>query len=523
VSRRLASAALAALACLCLACRRDGAAAAPAAHDANASLAQAAQPVGYPQGPWWRADISGVLVGVAHILITHARSAPTDGVLSLAGPRSSRSEGEALELAQRVSALCAAAPDRFGELVQEYSEDLATRPLAGRIGTVYAMQLPKAVVDALGNLKVGEVSRVVQTDLGYHVIRRLTVAPEQTVAGAEIQIHHRDSVALTAPGRERGRTRAEARALALEVWRQLRAEPDRFAQFVAQHSDAWSRVNDGALGDWSTYTAPEESPDVIGLSVLAGLEPGQISIVLEDQRGFRILKRTAVDGRLFAFSSFMIAHAMPAEPWADPSIVRSQADAARLAADALAHLRKKPGDFAEYRARHCDYAFCALEPVARPPFRNGYGGLDRQLAANPVGTVLPELIAAPGGFLIVKREDERAFMRPPREVSFELPRPTPENYATATGPQLLWFGARFKERALHELELSSDDKRQLSEKIDAAFAAIAAAEPQARPDTLAEFYRTVEGQFGQPVGNALRQVLDRASVELQGQTLDDPR
>ncbi len=68
----------------------------------------------------------------------------------------------------------------FASLARTYSED-ATGPKDGDLGYIRQGQVMKPFEEALFSLKVGEVSGVVETRLGYHLIKAVDRKPEMTV------------------------------------------------------------------------------------------------------------------------------------------------------------------------------------------------------------------------------------------------------------------------------------------------------------------------------------------------------
>jgi hypothetical protein len=62
--------------------------------------------------------------------------------------------------------------EAFNELVKEYSDDEVTRPANGATGNFERGAMPEAFERATFALAVGEVSDVVETPLGFHIIKR---------------------------------------------------------------------------------------------------------------------------------------------------------------------------------------------------------------------------------------------------------------------------------------------------------------------------------------------------------------
>lgn len=104
-------------------------------------------------------------IRVEHILITHARS---DG-LEQAGMRS---EAEALQRALDILFRATNGED-FEKLAQETSEDKMTAPKGGRLPPLSRGQAVPEFEEVAFGLKTGEISGVVKTPFGFHIIRRL--------------------------------------------------------------------------------------------------------------------------------------------------------------------------------------------------------------------------------------------------------------------------------------------------------------------------------------------------------------
>jgi peptidyl-prolyl cis-trans isomerase C len=68
----------------------------------------------------------------------------------------------------------------FASLARTYSED-ATGPKDGDLGYIRQGQVMKPFEEALFSLKTGEVSGVVETRLGYHLIKAVDRKPEMTI------------------------------------------------------------------------------------------------------------------------------------------------------------------------------------------------------------------------------------------------------------------------------------------------------------------------------------------------------
>jgi parvulin-like peptidyl-prolyl isomerase len=97
-------------------------------------------------------------VTASHILICHNESL---------GCHSNLTRQEAKELAEHVRTL--ATPENFADLARQYSMD-TTAPDGGDLGYIYKGMAVPTFEDAVFNLGVGDISDIVETDFGYHII-----------------------------------------------------------------------------------------------------------------------------------------------------------------------------------------------------------------------------------------------------------------------------------------------------------------------------------------------------------------
>ncbi|MDH2918557.1 MAG: SurA N-terminal domain-containing protein [Sideroxydans sp.] len=99
----------------------------------------------------------------AHILISVAATAP-------------QAEQDAAKAkAEQVLAQVNAAPTKFAELAKQFSQDPGSAPRGGDLGFFSAGMMVKPFSDAAFALKAGEVSGLVKSDFGYHIIKLTAV------------------------------------------------------------------------------------------------------------------------------------------------------------------------------------------------------------------------------------------------------------------------------------------------------------------------------------------------------------
>ena len=103
----------------------------------------------------------------SHILITSASDAPAEQRLK------AKSEAETLLEAVR------SAPDSFAEVAKKSSQDPESAPKGGDLDFFGRGAMVKPFEDAVFSMKKGDISEVVESDIGYHIIK-LTEVKEPT-------------------------------------------------------------------------------------------------------------------------------------------------------------------------------------------------------------------------------------------------------------------------------------------------------------------------------------------------------
>jgi peptidyl-prolyl cis-trans isomerase NIMA-interacting 1 len=103
-------------------------------------------------------------VGARHILIMHVRSKSKPESLT-------RTREQAMVRAEEcLRKIRGGTP--FEDMVKEYSDEPGAAERNGDLGVFDRTQMVKAFSDAAFMLKVGEVSEIVETPFGFHIIKR---------------------------------------------------------------------------------------------------------------------------------------------------------------------------------------------------------------------------------------------------------------------------------------------------------------------------------------------------------------
>ena len=111
----------------------------------------------------------------AHILITVAKQA------------SDADKQAAKAKAEQVLQQLKQSPAKFAALAKQYSQDPGSAANGGDLGLFGRGAMVKPFEESVFSLKVGEVSDLVQTDFGYHIIKLLAVKPAKIQALSEVK------------------------------------------------------------------------------------------------------------------------------------------------------------------------------------------------------------------------------------------------------------------------------------------------------------------------------------------------
>lgn len=167
----------------------------------------------------------------------------------------------------------------FTQLVRENSEDRDTLESGGAFGLRPASTLPPLFVNAVRGLKVGEVSQVVRSNAGFHIIK--LVERENVAQARYTQQRARHILLRTTP--KLGATELVAKMKGIR--KGIIEGQASFAQMARQHSEDGSGARGGDLG-WSSpgQYVPEFE------KVLITLQPGEISQPVVSRFGVHLIQ-----------------------------------------------------------------------------------------------------------------------------------------------------------------------------------------------------------------------------------------
>ncbi|MBK7861188.1 MAG: peptidylprolyl isomerase [Archangiaceae bacterium] len=288
------------------------------------------------------AELNRLLLAGAHILVTHSDSVTYPCDVPLPPVISSRSKEDALFQAEMLLEALKEGRSSFAELAQTASDDVFTAKYGGRFGVATAAALPEELADALIGMKEGEVGGPVETLLGYHLVLRLPLPPEERVSGRSLVIGYagspenpRDDPGEPPPTR----SRAQAKALAEKLSKEAHQAPERFAALVRRHSDGIRAADGGYLGSWSSLHGGKNA--LLNLAFVS-LKVNELSDVVETPFGFQIFQRIAASPTEWLAAS---AISISFGPNNTPARTKQQAEV--LANEVRSSLRAKPERFEE--------------------------------------------------------------------------------------------------------------------------------------------------------------------------------
>jgi parvulin-like peptidyl-prolyl isomerase len=193
-----------------------------------------------------------------------------------------RTKEEARKRAEMVHKQALSTEVNFGVLAERFS-DSPSRIRGGILRPMSPNQMPPAYQNylaAVRHLKEGEISSVVETPFGFHVIKRLKL---EKISARHILISYNGSEGTP----RESRTKQAAEELASKVLQEVNAKGADFAALAQKYSDCPSAAKGGDLGLFARgMMVPRFEQIAFSLGV------GQISDLVETKFGFHIIQRT---------------------------------------------------------------------------------------------------------------------------------------------------------------------------------------------------------------------------------------
>ncbi|HEX6242182.1 MAG TPA: peptidylprolyl isomerase [Polyangiales bacterium] len=473
----------------------------------------------YARGSW-RLDaqaLHDVALSFSHILVVHRGSVSGEGS-NLRGPGwnaergSDRTREAALERAAAI-ALEARVAASFEQLAQRYSDDLVTAESGGSLGTWTADVVPAEFLDALAALRPGETSRVVETALGFHVLKRRALLPETQVSARRILISYQPTAPfLRRAGHDTSRTRDEALALARHIALEARRDPKRFLQLVREYSDHADASRDGDIGVWSTARAFPFNRET---ELIASMPNGEISDPVDSMEGFNVFQRAEVSARqTLALEEIVLSPTLADDGRPDAAdLGRLQ----RLQRRIYKEVRARPERFATYQ-----HSYCCGE---RRQWSTGRGipALERAVLPLPLGRVAVLPLDPETGVLRVVRRVPPMSEPASAPLLADLPAPQRPNVDALVGrigdaEALAAYVLQLAQRTAAELALDPATQRQLDAVVAQLVLDLRTAPPERRVGALREARAQLAALLGDELYAQLRASVDsQLSGEMMGQ------
>ena len=355
----------------------------------------------------WRSHHPSILndyyVALAHILVSHK----TANLASWQSrwpwlrtwPAPPRSREDARVEAHSLSSALQRRPEQFEAVARQQSDDRVTRPYGGSFGVIGAPNLVPELLDVYEELKVGQVSRAVETVAGFHIVKRLAIPRERFYWTRSITIRYAGAFGAPPDVGFNVRSREEAEALARQVLLRARAAPSAFAGLVDQYSEDDFASVGGEMGPLSNLAGTN---DVSSRLALAQLEPLQVSDLLDEARGYVILQRLPdrpVEWRAYdpLFISFDAVASINGS-----QVERDRSQALQLAKSLARELATDPSSFVQRAHELCEGRWCRDgEPIVS-------NGSSDPMAYHALDVLAPGAVSAhpiltPAGYMVLRR------------------------------------------------------------------------------------------------------------------------
>lgn len=237
--------------------------------------ASSSQPAGDPSaGPGAIGEGEPGELNAAHVLIMYQGSERAPAEIT-------RTKEEALALAQEIATKAKADGADFAALAREHS-DCPSRADGGNLGNFMPGQMVEAFSEATSKLAIGEVSDVVESPFGYHVIRRQAVQVIPQAGAKHVLVQYKGSERA---GAEITRTKEEALARIQECLKRAQAG-EKFEDLAREFSDCPSASRGGDLGEF-----PQGVMHPAFDEAAFGCEVGQMTDVVETPFGYHVIYR----------------------------------------------------------------------------------------------------------------------------------------------------------------------------------------------------------------------------------------
>lgn len=191
-----------------------------------------------------------------------------------------RSEKENRELKMRLDSVRSAiiAGADFGEMAKQYSSDRGSSGKGGYLGFIPANRYPYSFEIMAYSLPEGEISEIVESPMGYHLIKTGKRRPSRGKV-------HASHIMKMSRKDDTPENRKRAKASIDSLYRIVKADPSRFADVAKSESDDRGSAMKGGELPW--FGSGEMVPEFENAAF--SLSEGEISEPVESQYGWHII------------------------------------------------------------------------------------------------------------------------------------------------------------------------------------------------------------------------------------------
>jgi len=171
----------------------------------------------------------------------------------------------------------------FDDMAAKHSEDPSAAQNKGLLGYFSAFQMVYPFEDMAYKTPVGQISQIVRTRFGYHLIKVF----DERVTRGEIKVAH---IMKMFPKQASEETIAKLKLSADSIWKKVTSGAD-FAEMAKKYSDDKRFAADGGVMNWFSMTnmVPEFAEAAFALQ-----KNGDISPVIRTPYGWHIIKRLEI-------------------------------------------------------------------------------------------------------------------------------------------------------------------------------------------------------------------------------------
>lgn len=215
----------------------------------------------------------------------------------------------------------------FGEEALKFSADPSVKKNKGYLGFIPAGRYPYSFETAVWTLPQGEVSEIVESPVGYHLVK----PGARRQSKGKVEVSH--IMTMVRPDADQ-ETQEKAKATIDSLYNVVKANPHSFAQVASKHSADPGSARQG--GHLPVFGVGEMVPEFESVSF--ALAPGEIAEPVRSQYGWHIiLKHRNVDGPDSAEAEEIITRYL-ANPQDDRSKIMRKEQENRLSAKFKANL-----------------------------------------------------------------------------------------------------------------------------------------------------------------------------------------